>query len=101
MIKLVALYKRPADPSEFDRLYFDNHLPLARQMPDLQRVEVARIVGEGEYYLITELYFPDLETAKASMASVESRAAGKQLMTFAKDLVSFHVAQLTDGTSST
>lgn len=97
MVKLVALYKRPADPAEFDRQYFEGHLPLARQMPNLQKVEVARVVGEGDLYLITELYFTDLETAKASMASPESKAAGRQLMTFAKELVSFHVIEVVGG----
>lgn len=97
MVKLVALYRRPADPAEFDRLYFHEHLPLARKMPDLQRIEVARVTGEGDLYLIAELYFPDMERAKASMASPESRAAGKVLMSFAKDLVTFHVAEVVTG----
>lgn len=99
MVKMVALYRKPENPAEFDQKYFEEHLPLARQMPGLQRVEVAKITGapgggESEYYMIAELYYNDMDSLNASVASPESRAAGKVLMSFAKGLVSFHVAEV-------
>ena len=91
MIKLVALFKRPVDVEAFDQHYADVHAPLMRKVPGLERMEVVRNLksfrGEPEYYLIAEMYFPDQESFDAAMASEENRAAGKDLMSFARDYV--------------
>ncbi|HEY9679436.1 MAG TPA: EthD family reductase [Drouetiella sp.] len=90
MVKLVALYKKPADTQDFDNQYFNTHLPLANKMPGLKKVEVARVTGtpggESEYYLMTELYFDSKEDLQTAMSSAEGRAAAKNLMSFAKDV---------------
>jgi len=92
MIKLVALFKRPEDVEEFDRHYREMHAPLMAKVPGLGRMEATRNLkafrGEPEYYLIAEMYFRDKETFDAAMASEENRAAGKDLMSFARDVVS-------------
>lgn len=97
MHKLVALYRKPQDPQAFDRAYFDTHIPLLKLVPGLQRVELSRVTGalggETDLYLIAEMYFPDQETMDRALASPENRAAGKNLMSFAKGLVTFLVAQ--------
>ena len=76
MIKLVALYKRPADVEEFDRHYNDIHSPLIAKVPGLERMEVTRNLkafrGEPEYYLIAEMYFRDKETFDTAMVSDEN-----------------------------
>ncbi len=91
MVKLIALYKKPENVQEFDQHYFQTHLPLASKIPGLQRTEVARIIGspagESEYYLLAEMYFEDMDALKAGMSSPEGKAAGKDVMGFAKDLV--------------
>lgn len=91
MVKLVALYKKPADPQEFDDRYFNGHCPLVNQIPGLKRVEVAKITGspagESEYYLIAELHFENMDALKAGMSSPEGKAAAKDVMSFAKDIV--------------
>ena len=91
MIKLVALFKRPEDVGDFDRHYEETHAPLMRMVPGLERMEVTRNLkafrGEPEYYLIAEMYFRDRESFDAAMASDENRAAGKDLMSFARDVV--------------
>jgi uncharacterized protein (TIGR02118 family) len=91
MIKLVALFKRPEAVEEFDRHYEDVHAPLMRKVPGLARMEVTRNLrafrGEPEYYLIAEMYFEDKESFDAAMASEENRAAGKDLMSFAREVV--------------
>lgn len=96
MVKLVALYKKPADPAEFDRQYFEGHLPLAKQIPGLKRADVAKITGapggESEYYMIAELYFDDMEALKAGMSSPEGKAAAKNVMSFAKDVLTMMFA---------
>jgi len=91
MIKLVALFKRPEDVEEFDRHYEETHTPLMRKVPGLERMEVTRKLkafrGEPDYYLIAEMYFRDRESFDAAMASEENRAAGKDLMSFAREVV--------------
>ncbi|MGB8648839.1 MAG: EthD family reductase [Anaerolineae bacterium] len=97
MVKLVALYRKPEDPQAFEHAYFETHLPLVKKVPGLQRVQVTRVTGaprgEPELYMIAELYFPDKETMDRAMASPENQAAGKNLMGFARGLVTFLFAE--------
>jgi len=97
MVKLIALYKKPADPAAFDKAYFETHIPLVHKIPNLRRVELSRVTGaprgEPEFYLITELYFDDKAGMDAAMASPENIAAGKNLVSFARGLVTFVYAE--------
>jgi uncharacterized protein (TIGR02118 family) len=97
MIKLVALYRKPADPAAFDKAYFETHIPLVKKIPNLRRVDVARVTGaprgEPEFYLMAELYFDDKAALDKAMASPENAAAGKNLMGFARGLVTFVYAE--------
>jgi uncharacterized protein (TIGR02118 family) len=90
MSKLIALYRRPVDPAEFDRHYFQAHLPLIAKVPGLQKTTLTRftrsIMGE-EFYLMAEMTFADRETLKAAMKSPEMAAAGENLNSFAAGLV--------------
>src|SRR4051794_21187775 len=91
MIRMLALFKRPDDTELFDRHYDEVHSPLMRQVPGLVKMDVIRNVqtfrGEPPYYQITEMTWRDKESFDAAMASPENRAAGKDLMTFARDYV--------------
>ena len=98
MIKLVALFKRPQDTGEFDVHYADVHAPLMRKVPGLERMEVTRNLqafrGEPEYYLVAEMYFRDRESFDAAMSSEENRAAGKDLMSFAREYVTMFYGEV-------
>jgi uncharacterized protein (TIGR02118 family) len=97
MIKMIALYKKPADVAEFEKRYFEEHLPLANKMPGLKKVEISRIVGsprgESEYYLMAQLYFDNKESMMTALNSPESKEAGKVLMSFAKDITTMMFAE--------
>lgn len=98
MMKLIALYKRPDDINAFLEHYEKVHMPLVKEIPGLSGAVVNRVTGtptggEPPYFLIAELQFPDKATFEAAMASPENRAAGKDLMNFAKDLVTLIVAE--------
>ncbi len=101
MVKLVALYRRPVDVEAFDRAYFETHIPLVNKIPGLQRVEINRITsaprGEPDFYLITEMFFPDKPAMDRALASPENADAGKNLMSFAKGLVTFIYAEPFEG----
>ena len=98
MIKLVALFKRPPDTDEFDTHYADVHAPLMQKVPGLERMEVTRNIqafrGEPEYYLVAEMYFRDREAFDAAMSSDENRAAGKDLMSFAREYVTMFYGEV-------
>ncbi len=83
MVKLIALYKQPADVETFERVYMGEHIPLTKKMPGLRRIEINRVTGaprgEPAYYMVTSLYFDDAETMQQSLASEESRAAARSL----------------------
>lgn len=92
MAKLVAIYKKPEDVNAFEEKYKE-HLELVAKVPGLKATRISRaqktLMGE-ELYLVAELLFEDKDAWKAAMKSPENDAAGKQLMTFAKDLVSMY-----------
>ncbi|HVF99963.1 MAG TPA: EthD family reductase [Chloroflexia bacterium] len=98
MIQLVALFKRPQDSGEFDAHYAGVHSPLMRKVPGLERMEVTRNLqafrGEPEYYLVAEMYFRDRESFDAAMSSEENRAAGKDLMSFAREYVTMFYGEV-------
>jgi uncharacterized protein (TIGR02118 family) len=98
MVKLIALYKKPADVEAFKKHYFETHLPLNAKTPGLSRTELSWVkgspMGETEYFLMAEMYFHDMDALKAGMKSPEAAAAGKDLMTFAKGLVHLVIAEV-------
>ena len=91
MTKLIALYRKPADATLFDKHYFDVHIPLIRKMPGLRKLEITGItgapIGESKYHLLAEMYFDSIDSMNAANASPEGRAAAKDLMNFAADVV--------------
>ena len=98
MYKLIALYDRPEDEVAFLSHYLDVHMPLVRQTPGLEsarawRVKANAMGGEAPYFLIAEMAYPDRAAFEQSMASAENRAAGKDLMTFAKGKVTLLVTE--------
>jgi len=91
-VKLLAMYTQPDDPDAFLSHYRDVHTPLVENVPGLAKLVVNRIDanlsgGPAPYFLIAEMHFADEDTFDAAMASPENRAAGKDVMTFAKSLV--------------
>ena len=96
MIKLIALYKKPADVEAFEEHYAHVHLPLVEKLPGLRKTELSRITGaprgEAPFYLMYEMCFDDLEAYNRAMASDENKAAGRDLMSFAKDIVTLMIA---------
>lgn len=95
-MKLVALYKQPADTAAFDDAYFNTHLPLMSKVPGLQKTVITRfnrtLMGE-EFYLMAEMYFTDSSALRAGMKSPEMAAAGENLNSFAEGLVTLMFAE--------
>ena len=98
MVKLVALYRAPENKEEFLEKYYNEHLPLAKQMPGLIKSEIYKVksLGANKYFLCAEMSFENEDALNAAMGSTEGRAAAKNLMSFAKDFVDMHISELTD-----
>ena len=96
-IKLIALYKKPDDEVAFLQHYHQVHMPLVMKTPHLVKAEINRVTGapfgEPAYFLIAEMHFPDRARFDEAMASPENRAAGKDLMGFAKELLTLIISE--------
>ena len=95
MTKLIALYRKPADPAAFDAHYRDTHTPLVRKYPGLRKLEITRItgapIGETKFYLMAEMYFDNKNAMDTALVSAEGKAVARDLMSFAADVVTvFH-----------
>lgn len=89
-MKLVAIYKQPADPAAFDEAYFNTHIPLIEKVPGIQKTKITRftrtLTPGDSFYLMAEMYFADEAALKAAMRSPEMAAAGDNLNSFAEGL---------------
>lgn len=100
MVKLIAMYKTPPDKEAFDTHYAEVHTPLVKKFPGLRKLEVARItgapIGEPQHYLIVEMYFDTQDAMQRALASSEGRAAARDLMQFAGNIVSMFYADVSE-----
>jgi len=100
MVKFIALYKKPADVDAFEKHYNEVHVPLVKKMPGLKRVEVAHMTGspggEPAFYMIAGLYFDSKNAMFDALNSDEGKAAAKDVMGFAGDIVTMMFAQVED-----
>ena len=90
-MKLVAIFKRPAEPEKFDHAYYQTHMPLMEKVPGLLDYEITRfnrsVMGD-DLYLMNVMRFADKDSLKSAMRSPEMAAAGDNLNSFAGGLVS-------------
>jgi uncharacterized protein (TIGR02118 family) len=95
MVKLVALYRKPADTADFDKHYFEVHIPLVQKFPGLRKLEITRVtgapIGESKFHLVAEMYFDSRESIDAALASPEGKAVTRDILSFAADVITvFH-----------
>jgi uncharacterized protein (TIGR02118 family) len=80
MYKFTTLYHQVDDPDALERFFSTIHLPLAEQLPALNKIEVSRIShkpgGQSRFTLMVELYFESKERLQAAFAT----AIGIQLI---------------------
>jgi uncharacterized protein (TIGR02118 family) len=93
MVKLVALYRKPASPEEFDNHFHAIHLPLLRAYPGLRGFELTRVtgspLGEARFGWMVEAVFDDRDAMNAALASPEGKAVARDLLRFAPDVLVF------------
>ena len=98
MVKLIIFFRKPADVDAFEEYFANTHVPLINAMPNLRRAAVTRALGaprgEAPYHLIHEAYFEDMPALTFALNSPEGRAAGADLMGFAREIVSLMFAEV-------
>jgi uncharacterized protein (TIGR02118 family) len=77
-VKITVLYSQPKSPEAFEKYYAETHLPIARKMKGVSRIELSKVAqAPGEpapaFYRIAELYF----SSKAQMDKVMATPAAK------------------------
>jgi uncharacterized protein (TIGR02118 family) len=105
-VKFVALYGPPTDAEAFERHYAKTHVPLAHQLPGLQRVETAQILGTAQggiapYHRIAELWFADIGQLQAAVASAQGQALAADVANFATGGVTVLVARADESGAAT
>jgi uncharacterized protein (TIGR02118 family) len=79
MAQMIVIFKKPRDPGVFDRHYFEVHVPLARQLPGLRRLETSRgpiisLYGARDAHSVATLCFDSLSDINAALMSECGRA---------------------------
>ena len=88
-VKLTVVYENPTDPAAFEKHHATQHTALAKKIPNVKRVEHAKVFPKEDgsptpAYRTVDLYFDDYPTACAAIATPEGQAFArdaKQLAT--------------------
>ena len=88
MVKLTILFRHPVDETTFEQRY-NQVLALLEKMPGIKRRQACMVLGspagKSPFYRMLEFYFDNYPALDAAMISPEGRAAGSDLMQFARD----------------
>ena len=91
--KIIVLFGRPSDTALFDREYWEDHVPIAKQMPGLRKYTVHKVVGaprgEPAFYQVVELEFDTMDSLKNAIASQPGRDSGRHGMKIATGGMTF------------
>jgi uncharacterized protein (TIGR02118 family) len=97
MIKLLIFFRKPTNANVFEER-FSQHVQFINAMPNVQRTVVNRALGaprgEAAYHLIHEVFFADLPAATYALNTPEGRAAGADLMSFAREIATMMFAEV-------
>jgi len=73
-VKLVVVYPRPKDVDGFEKVYQDEHVPLAvEKLGGKTKIVTTKILGSPQgiapFYRMVEVYFPSMQALEACAAS--------------------------------
>jgi uncharacterized protein (TIGR02118 family) len=98
MVKLTIFFRQPVNVEAFEEHFASRHVPLITAMPNVIRASVSRALGAprgpAPYYLIHDVYFADMAALNYALNSAQGRAAGADLMAFARDIVSLMFSEV-------
>jgi uncharacterized protein (TIGR02118 family) len=78
-VKMVVIYPRPTDVDAFEKLYQEEHVPMAvEKLAGKTRAVMTKMVaspqGTPPFYRMAEVYFPSLDALNACAASADGKA---------------------------
>jgi uncharacterized protein (TIGR02118 family) len=78
MYKVTVLFHHPADNEAFDKYFKEYHLPLAKRINNLSRIEITKFHssadgGQPLYYKMAELFFGSKAEMEETMGSPEGQ----------------------------
>jgi uncharacterized protein (TIGR02118 family) len=73
-VKLIVMYPTPTDVATFERLYQEEHVPMAAsKLQGKTKLVATKVVGAPQgkpaFYRIAEVHFPSMEALQACAAS--------------------------------
>ena len=86
--KITLYYGQPKSAEEFDKYYYEKHLPRVYAVKAIKKVEISRPVPTPDgkppaTYLIIEMYFDSLDALRAEQATDEWKALAADVPNFA------------------
>jgi len=89
-VKLIVMYPTPKDVPAFEKLYVDEHVPMAvAKLGGATKIVASKVLaapaGEPVFYRIAEVHFPSMEALQACAAS----SGGQETLA--------HAAQISSG----
>lgn len=78
MVKIVALLnlKPDVDPEEFERQYYQVHIPMVKKLPGLKKYLIGKVRPSKRhqvpFYRVAELYFDDMDALRQAISSPEN-----------------------------
>jgi uncharacterized protein (TIGR02118 family) len=104
VVRLIALFSPPDDPSAFEAYYRDIHAPIVQRYPKLRGLRLTRADGIGgrsaPFYAMAEMRFDSRADLDEALDSDAGRESGRDLRNFAQAGFSLFVADddaATDG----
>src|SRR2546422_7978279 len=95
--KIIVLFGKPTDPQLFDKQYWYDHIPIAKQMPGLRKYTVHKVVtaprGVLASYQVAELEFHNTDSLKNAIASQAGKDSGRHGMKIATGGMTFFYAE--------
>jgi uncharacterized protein (TIGR02118 family) len=78
MHRITVAYAAPSDPADFDARYTQEHVPLVRRLPGIERFTLTRPRGlAGDVpYLVAELWFQSADDLRTALKSAEMAETG-------------------------
>lgn len=78
--KLIVAYPQPLDVEAFDKVYFEEHVPLAvKKLSGKTKIVATKILGSPQgapaFYQVVEIYFPSMSALESCAASVGGKEA--------------------------
>jgi uncharacterized protein (TIGR02118 family) len=88
MVRILALHGMPMDESTYTGHYIDVHMPLVQKIPGVRNIRYGRVLRSADgrpvpYYMISDVYFDDLEALEHALASPEMAEAFADVPNFA------------------